>query len=122
MAYQISSDPITTIGTTAGFIDLISIAAGSCVTLSGNVLCVSSTGLVRAWNVTRTGKRLVGGSPTLVGSAPAAVVESDASFAPAIALAVGGATGDLIRIQCTGVSGATIRWVAIVQATELSIT
>jgi hypothetical protein len=119
MAYQISSQPILTVGTSPGFIELMPIEQGSCLALYGRVLCISSAGLVRSWDVARTAKWLVGGSPALVGTAPAAVIESDASFAPTVALALGGTSANMVRVQCTGLSGATIRWSACVTAIEV---
>jgi hypothetical protein len=117
MAYQIALQPLVTTGTTPGFLELVPIEQGTCVTLAGEVICISSTGLVRAWGVRRTAKWLVGGSPALVGTAPATIMESDASFAPAVALNL---SGSLIRIQCTGVAGATIQWTASISAIEVT--
>lgn len=120
MAYQVSSQPISTTSATPAFIDLVPIEQGTCLALYGRVLCISAGGLVRSWDVARTAKWLVGGSPVLVGTAPTAIVEADASFAPAVALALGGAGGNLIRVQCTGLAATTIRWVVHATAIEVA--
>lgn len=106
---DIATMPIVTTGTTAAAIELGPIQDDSAVQLTGTVVCMSSTGLVRSWTVIRNGKKVGASAAVLVGPGVTVANEADASFTPTIALSL---NGRVLQVQCTGVAGATIRWLA----------
>ena len=111
---------LTTVGATPGFLDLGPIELGQAFIMKGEIIAMSSTGLVRSWSVQRTIKRTLAGVIALVGTLPPPVGEQDAGTGWSIALVMGGPNGNMIRVQCTGSAGLTVRWNCTPVFTEVS--